>query len=141
MTREQKEEFIRRMKVGQTIHLMSVSDTMGLSWGDVVKEIRIDNVFRQEIEEILERFKYDIYQSAFEKATGRKAVRQSFDLSTARSMLVLLSSGELIPGSGVKPKDQPPAQGGELDLLERIGISLTPANPDNPVPPKDPDPS
>lgn len=135
MTREQKEEFIRRMKVGQTIHLMSVADTMGLLWVDVVREIRIDDKFKKEIEELLERFKYDIYQSAFEKATGRKAVRQSFDLSTARSMLVLLSSGELIPGSGVKPKDQPSIQGGELDLLERIGITI-PANP-----PSEPDPS
>lgn len=125
MNKKEKEEFVERMKTTQSIHLTGIADLMGLSWGDVKKEIIQDEKFRAKIEEVVERFKYEIYQQAFERATGRRALRQSFDLSTVRAMLNLLSSGEIIPGS--EPKSPAPKGAtSDLDLLERIGLGDPP---------------
>lgn len=134
MNKEQKNEFIRFIIEKETVHFPALCKIMGLEWGDVKTAIASDEQFRREIENQLEKFKFEIYQQCFSRALGRNSVKGAVDLTAIKAALSLIDSGVLVPGSEPSKKA---SFGGELgdssgpDLLERIG--LRPSDPTDPT--------
>lgn len=124
MNKTQKDLFLETIIRTQSIHLPAVSTIVGVEWEEVKKTILADAKFRKGIEDIFEKFKYEVYQALFSRGLGKTAVKGSLDLPAAKATLALLDSGALLPGSSPKsnPLDDEPKTSGP-SLMERIGLS------------------
>lgn len=125
--------FIETLKRTESVHLVAIAKLLNFSWRDVKHTIQYDIEFRERLQEWLESLKYEIFQGCIERATGKKVVKGSFDLSTAKAALALIESGALIPFEDENKDKKEPSRpaSNALSLLERIGISSLPSEPDS----------